>query len=179
MARFVLMLLQYNFPYISHVRGDIDACLEELSAQVSDPWGGAGARAETDELGQCPRSLPTVVLGRRSCLWVKLRNGGGGMFFFGSLTTQSLVCRMMTLLANGDVAPSYNTYQGIEEFGPKCCLQRNTLFFGYGVKKTSSTPLQYMASSPRVGPGVAYSFVAYLSHLTIDHASLSSRTVGG
>ena len=33
-ARFVLMLLQYNFPYISHVRGDMDACLEELSAQV-------------------------------------------------------------------------------------------------------------------------------------------------
>lgn len=33
-ARFVLMLLQYNFPYISHVRGDMAACLEELSAQV-------------------------------------------------------------------------------------------------------------------------------------------------
>ena len=38
-ARFVLMLLQYNFPYISHVRGDMDACLEELSAQVSGPLG--------------------------------------------------------------------------------------------------------------------------------------------
>lgn len=33
-ARFVLMLLQYNFPYITHVRGDMAACLEELSAQV-------------------------------------------------------------------------------------------------------------------------------------------------
>lgn len=35
-ARFVLMLLQYNFPYISHVRGDMSACLEELSAQVRE-----------------------------------------------------------------------------------------------------------------------------------------------
>lgn len=34
-ARFVLMLLQYNFPFISHVRGDMEACLQELSAQVS------------------------------------------------------------------------------------------------------------------------------------------------
>lgn len=34
-ARFVLMLLQYNFPFISHVRGDMAACLQELSAQVS------------------------------------------------------------------------------------------------------------------------------------------------
>lgn len=34
-ARFVLMLLQYNFPYISHVRGDMAACLQELSAQVN------------------------------------------------------------------------------------------------------------------------------------------------
>lgn len=33
-ARFVLMLLQYNFPFISHVRGDMVACLQELSAQV-------------------------------------------------------------------------------------------------------------------------------------------------
>lgn len=36
-ARFVLMLLQYNFPYISHVRGNMAACLKELSAQVSPP----------------------------------------------------------------------------------------------------------------------------------------------
>lgn len=36
-ARFVLMLLQYNFPFISHVRGDMAACLQELSAQVSGP----------------------------------------------------------------------------------------------------------------------------------------------
>lgn len=35
-ARFVLMLLQYNFPYISHVRGDMTACLQELSAQVME-----------------------------------------------------------------------------------------------------------------------------------------------
>lgn len=34
-ARFVLMLLQYNFPFISHVRGDMSACMQELSAQVS------------------------------------------------------------------------------------------------------------------------------------------------
>lgn len=33
-TRLVLMLLQYNFPFISHVRGDMAACLEELSAQV-------------------------------------------------------------------------------------------------------------------------------------------------
>lgn len=38
-ARFVLMLLQYNFPYISHVRGDMSACLEELSAQVRGEGG--------------------------------------------------------------------------------------------------------------------------------------------
>lgn len=37
-ARFVLMLLQYNFPFISHVRGDMVACLQELSAQVSGRW---------------------------------------------------------------------------------------------------------------------------------------------
>ena len=36
-ARFVLMLLQYNFPYISHVRGDMSACLRELSTQVNPP----------------------------------------------------------------------------------------------------------------------------------------------
>lgn len=41
-ARFVLMLLQYNFPYISHVRGDMSACLEELGAQVRE-GGGEGA----------------------------------------------------------------------------------------------------------------------------------------
>ncbi|CAM9151139.1 unnamed protein product, partial [Scytosiphon promiscuus] len=33
-TRLVLMLLQYNFPFISHVRGDMAACLEELSAQA-------------------------------------------------------------------------------------------------------------------------------------------------
>eukprot|EP00752_Nemacystus_decipiens_P003108 g2879.t1 len=38
-ARFVLMLLQYNFPYITHVRGDMAACLEELSAQALDESG--------------------------------------------------------------------------------------------------------------------------------------------
>eukprot|EP00903_Cladosiphon_okamuranus_P017566 g16180.t1 len=38
-ARFVLMLLQYNFPYITHVRGDMAACLEELSAQALDEKG--------------------------------------------------------------------------------------------------------------------------------------------
>lgn len=35
-ARFVLMLLQYNFPFISHVRGDMAACLQEMSVQASD-----------------------------------------------------------------------------------------------------------------------------------------------
>ncbi|CAM9684777.1 unnamed protein product, partial [Ectocarpus fasciculatus] len=33
-TRLVLMLLQYNFPFISHVRGDMAAILEELSAQA-------------------------------------------------------------------------------------------------------------------------------------------------
>jgi len=42
-ARFVLMLLQYNFPYITHVRGDMAACLEELSAQVR----GQGTESRT------------------------------------------------------------------------------------------------------------------------------------
>ncbi|CAN0279872.1 unnamed protein product, partial [Discosporangium mesarthrocarpum] len=32
-ARFVLMLLQYNFPFVSHVRGDMTACLQQLSTQ--------------------------------------------------------------------------------------------------------------------------------------------------
>lgn len=39
-ARFVLMLLQYNFPYITHVRGDMAACLEELRAQVRQHGAG-------------------------------------------------------------------------------------------------------------------------------------------
>lgn len=42
-ARFVLMLLQYNFPYITHVRGDMAACLEELSAQVRERESAPGA----------------------------------------------------------------------------------------------------------------------------------------
>lgn len=34
-SRFVLLLLQNNFPFVSHVRGDMAACLQELGAQVA------------------------------------------------------------------------------------------------------------------------------------------------
>lgn len=58
-ARFVLMLLQYNFPYITHVRGDMAACLEELSAQVRRPGG--------------PRESHSVGVRRAAWFWGGVR----------------------------------------------------------------------------------------------------------